>query len=346
LTPAPQFPQLWKQAVAASPLLKLIIDGQSRLVRVWATQLLRREHAGWMKEISVADIRRLLDHADETVQMFGAELLETAAGLDKLTVAQWIELLGIRNLTALQTICELMKRHVRPERVTLEQAVAMSVSRPTPVARLGFEFVKGQTISTDAQRDIVAQLATARAATIAGEIAAWALDRTGAQGAYNVDRVARFFDSLTREVRDAAMQWLQPATSGWSDAELWSRLVETPYDDVRLAFVSLLERRKQTATLGPEQLHGVWATVLLGIHRGGRHKLTALRQISDAIRQRPESAESLLPVLAVAIRSVRVPEARAGLSAVVTIISARPELADLVSRHLPELRLRADEVAT
>ena len=63
------------------------------------------------------------------------------------------------------------------------------------------------------------------------------------------------------------------------------------------------------------------------------------RQISDALRNHPENAELLLPVLAVAIRSVRSPEARAGLAAVVAAVEARPELESLIGRVLPELEL-------
>ena len=105
---------------------------------------------------------------------------------------------------------------------------------------------------------------------------------------------------------------------------LWSRLIETPYDDVRFRVVSDLERRITLPGTAADQVQSVWTTVLLGIHRGGRFKLIALRQISDAIRREPAWAESLLPVLAVALRSVRLPETRAGLSAVVAAIDAHP----------------------
>jgi hypothetical protein len=83
--------------------------------------------------------------------------------------------------------------------------------------------------------------------------------------------------------------------------------------------------------------------VLLGIHRGGRHKLIALKQISRAVQEQPGQAESLLPVLAVAIRSVRAPEARAGLAAVVSAVEAKPDVAGLVARYLPELNLNPTE---
>jgi hypothetical protein len=82
--------------------------------------------------------------------------------------------------------------------------------------------------------------------------------------------------------------------------------------------------------------------VLLGIHRGGRSKLTALRHISDAVARDPHNAAALLPVLAVAIRSVRLPEARTGLAAVLGAVERAPALAGDVARFLPELQLPAD----
>ena len=81
-----------------------------------------------------------------------------------------------------------------------------------------------------------------------------------------------------------------------------------------------------STALQRQDLTHVWTTVLLGVHRGGRAKLTALRQISQAIADEPDRAERLMPVLTVAIRSVRPPEARAGLSAILSAVAARPEL--------------------
>jgi hypothetical protein len=126
-------------------------------------------------------------------------------------------------------------------------------------------------------------------------------------------------------------------------------MLETPYDDVRLRLVEELHKRTRD-TDGPtalrrQNLSTVWISVLLGIHRGGRAKLKALRQISRAIVEQPDQAEQLVPVLAVSIRSVRPPEARGGLSAILSAVSARPELEPTLARWIPELRLSATGVA-
>ena len=126
---------------------------------------------------------------------------------------------------------------------------------------------------------------------------------------------------------------------------LWSRLTETPFDDLRLRLVDQLERRSKLPGANSGELSFLWCTVLLGVHRGGRQKAKAVRQVGAAIQRDPARTEQLLPVLAVAIRSVRQPEARAGLMALVAAVEARPELAELVKHHLPELELSPAEAA-
>ena len=141
-------------------------------------------------------------------------------------------------------------------------------------------------------------------------------------------------------------------SAGYHDPGLFARLMETPFDKLRLRLVDLMHKRSIGAAETPglrasglEALAPVWCSVLLAVHRGGRQKSKAVRQIGEAIREKPESAELLLPILAVAIRSVRPSEARAGLSAVVGAVESHPKLAPAVARHLPELKLLPAEVA-
>jgi hypothetical protein len=345
LTPAPMFADLWKKPQSAQVLLDLIVAANARLVRVWAMQLLRREHLESLSGIPVASIRRLLEHTDAEVQLLGAELLEKARGLEQLTIDQWLELLAIQNVTALDAITRAMAKHVAADRLDLRQCVKLACAEPTPVARLAFDFLRTKPISGDADLDAIADLSAARCPSLGRELATWAMGLLAAPGNYNVERISRFFDSLLAEIRQGAWSAMAGGSPAWDDAALWSRLIETPYDDVRLRFVSTLQERTRAPGLNSDQLSTVWAGVLLGIQRGGRQKLIALRQISDAVRADPSSAPRLLPVLAVAIRSVRLPEARTGLAAVVMVVEAKPELAEMVGRYLPELQLTPQEAA-
>lgn len=342
LEAAPAHPELWKRLESADVLLDLIVTADSHPVRAWAVQVLRRFHFDPPPSLPPGRLLPLLDHGDELVQQLGAELLERAIGLDTLSFDDWLRLLGTRNFVALETIVRVMRSHVTAERVTLAQAVDLACAAPVPVARLGLDLLRDKPVGTPADREMIARLSDARAEAVAGELTTWTLRILGQVDVYDVDLVVRFFDALARPTREAAWAWLvaDPRPPAYDDPALWSRLVETPYDDLRLHLVDDLKRRAALPGVAPDRLGpALWAPVLLGIHRGGRAKLTALRQVGDAVARDPARAGPLLPVLAVAIRSVRLPEARHGLAAVVGAVEAHPELGEAVRRHLPELDL-------
>ena len=336
LSAAPRFLEAWKKPETAPILFSLVWQGRSRLVRTWAMQLFQREHAGY--PVSVDDLLRLLDHDDAEVQQFGAKLLESSAGLGALPVAAWLRLLMAHNEEALQRICDAFGKNVAADRLSFAECLELACAQPAPVARLGQSILQARAIATPAERESLRVLADARCAAVAGELASWALGILGRSEHYSADQVIRFFDSLRVEVRAAAWSWLVADSPGMDDAMLWSRLVETPYDDLRLKVVDYLERRVKLPGTEAERLQSVWRSVLLGVHRGGRQKAKAVRQIAQAIVEDPARGETLLPVLAVAVRSVRGPEARAGLAAVVSAVEARPQLVEAVRRHLPELK--------
>jgi hypothetical protein len=347
LAAAPQFEELWQRSESAALLLDLLTQANSRLVRVWATQLLKRLHAQTLATIDAQQLLALLNHFDPDVQQFGASILATHSGIDSWPVTTWLRLLETQNMTALATICQAMNARVKPERLSVAQCVDLTCARATPVARLGLSWLKARLVSIEADRAAIARLSEAKCEAVGAEIAAYALSILGMPPAYQAHEVVAFFDSLNAQVRKGAWDWLGPQSPGYDDATLWSRLLETPYDDVRLRLVEELHKRTQRAggpaVLAHQDLTGVWTAVLLGIHRGGRSKLKALRQISQAIAEQPERAETLLPVLAVAIRSVRLPEARAGLASILSAVAARPELEAMLARYVPELRLMPAE---
>lgn len=342
LKATPRFSKAWETHEAARVLHGLIVGAHSQLVRMWAIEMFRR--VGKSIELTPEELLALLDHDDEHVQQFGAELFETQAGLEKLSVNTWLELLKTRNLTALASLCAAFEKHVSGERLTLAQCIELTCVKPAPVARLGFRFLQARQISPDVISALAA-LTSAQCPVIAGEVAAWALARLGTAETYNLNAVSRFFDSLLSETRAAAWAWLVAEGSlGYRDAALWSRLAETPFEDLRLKMVDELERRERRPD--PDRLAQVWSAVLLGVHRGGRQKAKAVRQIAEAIAAEAGRVPALLPVLAVAVRSVRGPEMRIGLAAVMTLLAQRPELAEAVREKLPELKFTAEAATT
>jgi len=332
---APRFPKAWEMPESANLLIGLIAEAPAQLVRMWAMELFRNIRQRIEVEIDPEKILPLLEHDSEAVQQFGAELFEKHSGLEKLPIATWLHILKTRNLTALAMICATFTKHVSAERLNLAQSIALACEKAVPVARLGQKLLADRTISSGDLPSLAA-LADAQCPAVSGELCTWALARIGVREHYQTDMVSRFFDSLTRETRDAAWSWLVPGSAGYDDSALWSRLAETPFEDLRLKLVDHLARRVKSPVMAGD-LAPVWSAVLLGVHRGGREKLKATHQIAQAIAREPAKAEQLLPVLAVAVRSIRGPEMRAGLSAIMTLLAQRPELESAVRSRLPEL---------
>jgi len=334
LSPAPMFADAWKKPESAPLLLSLIIRARAKLVRIWATQLFEREHTNFA--VPFDTVRALLEHEEPEVQQFGAKLLESSGALATLPVDSWLKLLQTKNDEALQRICDAFSKHVSGDRLNLAQCIELANVRSVPVARLGQQYLKERAVASPAEREQIAQLGNAKCAAVAAELTAWALGFFGKE--YSADLVIRFFDGPLSETRVAAWDWLLKDSPGLADAALWSRLAETPHDDLRLRVVDYLQRETKLPGADANKLENIWRSVLLGVHRGGRQKAKAVQQIARAINENPASVESLLPVLAVAARSVRGPEARAGLAAIVGVAEAQPQLAETIRRFLPELK--------
>ncbi len=345
LTAAPRFPKQWQTDASTEILLDVLRRANSRLVRVWSSQLLIQHHKERLGTIAIEILFELLNHDDEDVQALGAEILVTHQEIDQLPIEMWMRLLQVRNLMILELICQAMRQHVLPERLTLEECVQLACFEATSVSRMGFEFLQSRVIETPEDRFLLRRLAGTECETMAAEIARWALSIVGTDddAIYDVDSVCYFFDSLTAGVREESWKWLVAPSRGYDDPVLWSRILETPFDDVRLRVVEELTRRAKLPGVADDDLTPVWCSVLLGVHRGGRQKAKAVRQIGDALQQNPERAGDLLPVLSVAIRSIRQPEFRAGLATIVATLMSRPELAGTVRQHLPELNLTVEE---
>jgi hypothetical protein len=64
-----------------------------------------------------------------------------------------------------------------------------------------------------------------------------------------------------------------------------------------------------------------------------------VRQLVARLEKHPAESGELLPILAVALRSLRGPEWRAGLTGVVRLAIRNPDLLPLLGQMFPELRM-------
>jgi hypothetical protein len=344
LLAAPIYEPLWEQSPRA--IVDLLTAARCRPVRQWAVQMVRR-HDSARATIGLEDLFKLVAHDDPDVLSLAVELFRDAKGLETLDVERWLELVDRARPAALEVIVELMRRHVNATRLTIAQVVRLTASRPLPVARLGLEWLKTRVPLDESEDRLLLTLTEALCEPLRGEIVRLVGALLAATSRFEASWVLEFLDSPFADVRREGIAWFRSDPRACDDVSLWQRLGESPHDDVRLFLISELETRVAgrdidriaSRGLGAETLRLLWASVLLNIHRGSRAKPMVVRQIVRAIRRRAEDAESLLPLLAVTLRSARGPERRSGLAAVAELVERQVQTASQVNAIFPELKL-------
>jgi hypothetical protein len=341
LSPSPAFAAHWQNPVGLSVLARLVAEASSRPVRTWAVRWMAAPEMAAAGPLAFADLQRLLFSTDEDIQPSALRLLEEHPEAARWTVPQWLSLLDAPGHAIMETVTAQMILHVRPDRLDATQCMALACVRPVPVARMGFDFLKTKTIPAAEAASLLPRAAGAACPAIAPDLTAWCLDQLTAAGGYDREHLSTFFDSQLDATRMAAWDWLafHKDSPAWEDSVLWSRLAETPFDGLRLKLVDTLALRAALPGRHAGDLAPVWTAVLLGVHRGGRQKLKAVHQVAGAIASDESLADSLLPVLVVAVRSIREPERRAGLAAVVALATRSSAMEAAVKKSLPELNL-------
>src|SRR5262249_50375483 len=160
---------------------------------------------------------------------------------------------------------------LRPERLTLEQVVGLAASRPLPLAHLGLSWLQTRKPQTEADCRLLLNLTEAQADPLRPQLVAWARSVLGPSPDFRPDWVLEYLESRHRDVRAEGWRWLRDEPRAKDNVDLWKRLFESPYDDVRLLLVAELEdriagsdvARAETAPLDTELVRLLWATVLL-----------------------------------------------------------------------------------
>jgi hypothetical protein len=345
LAPALMYDKLWQ--AAPRTLFDVLKEARCRPVRQWAIRLLRRDHASFLAGLPLEELLALLGHEDADVVALAAESLRGVRGLDTLGLDTWLRLLETPNPDALEILCELMTTHLRPDKVTLEQAVWLARRRPLPIARLGFAWLRAKTPANASDCRALLGLVEAEAEPLRAEMVRWARGLLSQSSHFQADWVLEYLDSRHAEVRAEGWAWFRDEPRARDNVDLWKRLLESPYDDVRLLLVADLEDRvarqdhafTEEANLDPEMIRFLWASVLLNIHRGSRIKPLVVSQMIRRLERQPNEAAALLPIVSIALRSIRGPEWRAGLTGVVQLVERNAALAEPVRQAFPELKM-------
>jgi hypothetical protein len=353
LAPAPYFKDVWLGALL--DLLDMLARARSRTVRVWTITWLETHYESDLAAVDVNVVRPLLLSTDEDVARFGGRLFQRAQGLATLAVADWLELLRTENLDVAPVVVEAFEKNVAPKRLSLAQLVDLTGARVAAVAELGLRWAK-EAIRASAERasatasagsaigaqdlTTLARIASAPVEHVRTDGARWLLELLDAAPEKRPEHLRDLFDSRFADVRALAKDYLEARKV--ADVPLWFALLESPFDDVRALVVKHAESWQAEAGIG--EIEHLALTVLLAVHRGAGAKQSMLRRIADRAVAKPEEAERLLPVLSLALRSVRPPERVGALAALARAAVGHEPLRAAVSRHIPELSISGEVV--
>jgi hypothetical protein len=345
LAPAPIHAKLW--AAAPRAVVDVLVGSQCRAVRAWAVGMIRRDPPAFLPSFPLDERLGLLGDDDPAVAALAADLIRGDPGLAAIPAGRWLDLLESCAPAGLETLCGIVESLVDPARVGLAEAVRLAAMRPLPLARLGLGWLRTKALRDEDECRSVLGLAEAQCESIRPEILAWAREALAGSPAFQPGWIIEFLDSRLADVRAAGWSWFLAEPRVRGDVEAWRRLMESPYDDVRLGLVAELEARTadgddpaiERGNLDAERLRTLWASVLLNVERGYRAKPLVVRQLLRRAQARPDDLPRLLPLLAVALRSVRGPEFRSGLAAVVRVADRDASARALVEQAFPELQL-------
>lgn len=326
LAPAPYWPDALRDT--RDELFAVLATARSRTVRAWTVAWLEKEYASELVGLPPSVVTPLLASADEGVARFGARLLRTAAGLELLPVDAWLALLSVSDLDALAIVVELLEAHVSPRRISLEACAALARSPAAVVAELALRWAEEKTI-TRAEHVHVVAMTRATVTSVRVAAATWAL-RLG----LSPEHLRDLFDARHEDVRALAARFAEENAAARS-LPLWFALVESPYDDVRALVLRHATEWEKEA--GASEVEHLAATALLAIHRGSATKQVVLRRLAERSVARPEEVDRLLPLLALALRSVRAPERTSALASLARAAVASDIVRAALARHLPEL---------
>lgn len=356
LKPAPAFSDLWK--ARAESLIELLSMAKCRPVRQWTIQMLETHHQGAIGALPVDVLVGWLSSDDSELAQLAVEALRKSDQTSQISITRWLQLLESSNPQVLDVICEIMVEKTSPDTLSLQDVVALACGRPVPVAKLGLKWLEARSVSSAEDCQTFLLLAEAQAEPVRGDLVRLAKEKITASSYYASTDVLEFLDSPFIDVREAGWEWLLSDDKAGSDATNWQRLLETPYDDIQLKLTAFLEkqtgakpgsRELEQQVTAPKNLDAklvrlLWASVLLNIHRGGKQKPAIVAAMVQRLEKCPDEASELLPILSVALRSVRSVEWRSGLAGIVRLIQRQPELQPTIEKEFPELSLDMEPV--
>jgi hypothetical protein len=333
LTPAPYFANAWEGVFAE--LFATLLRAGSAAVRAWTTHVLRTNYSTEWRLLDFGHVKLLLESPHADLQALGVACFANTKGLASLSVAEWMNLLSLEAVDVLDAVCNAVRVHVNPARVTLAQCTRLGLAKAASVAHLGFTWTREKPVRDEADLREVLRLCLAPVRDVRRDASDWCATLLGSLPCATSLHVRDLCDATLAEARAAGVKCLATIERFKRDLSLWFALTESPHDDVRTFILSHVTNWKNEAT--PSTLAHVWASALLAIHRGGVAKQRVPRDLAERMASYPNEAETLLPILGFALRSVRPNERAAALGSLARVATKNARVRELAKKHLPEV---------
>lgn len=341
LAPAPFCAKAWEGRF--SELFALLFESESRTVRSFLRGLLTRDYKSDVEQLTVFQVKRLLLHKSDDLQEWGAALLKDAKGLEQLAISDWISLLQINNAMVAPVMAELAMKHIKARQLSLAECVLVAKAKISNVAHLGLSWCLQKPPESEADWRLLLQLGNAEIESVRKEAVDYLIGELVASPDATSEYLRELIDSKHEDIRGVALSTMQNDGRFRESLVLWGALAESPYQDVRGHLLQHLKEKEPS--FAPGTLRALWASALLSIVKGSRTKQTVLKQLAERIIAKPEEAEEITSLLAIALRSVRAPERRGALAALAKAAFQKPQLREVFGKKLPELTLFSAEEA-
>jgi hypothetical protein len=342
LKPAPPFLESWISS--PTTLLQLLKRARCIVVRQWCIEMIQSHAPQALDALSLEELLQLLEEEEPAVAALAFGSIRRHPQLQSLSVKHWISILQRTSHGNLADLIEIFRDSKDVTTIEFLDAIMLAKCPPYPLAHLGTTVL--ETKSCDSAEVCAAwlSLANANCETIRPQLVELIRRKVGPTSWFDSHTVLALMDSKFSDVRDKAWEWFAAEPRIANDYALWGKILETPYDDIKVRMLIHLQkyepahvRVERHEHVTPGLLRSLWAATLLNTQRSSRYKPMALSQIVQRLESHRDEWDEWFPLLCVSIRSSRVAEWRTGMVGLVRLLRDRPELRERVQKEFPQL---------
>lgn len=308
LQAAPPYRALWTQG--PERLWMLAGNATARVIRQWASQLLRVDHADYLRTVPNSEVLQLLAADEASCRRWALQLMEQDQRWSQLSDVQWRELpvrIPVEGASELTAVVEAMLCSS-----TLPMGVVKELLHsPWPRHReLAFaRLVEGGLLTPDLALQVLTD-AGPEDAVLPALVSRWIELQPDEAVVVTAERVLPLLEHEQWSVRRTGQRLLDRLPHLWSDPEVTRRLAETRFRDVRHWVVGQSEgepghwiRQHAERPLVATALAKCWLAIARETTCSQRIWAGILQQAAEWIRQRPQQQALWLPLFQLGLNS-------------------------------------------